>query len=93
MSRVSTLFVAVCLLGGRAWAGNSEAEELFRSGRQLAKEGNYEAACTAFEKSNELDPNTNTLLNLADCEEKNHKLATAWRAFVDVAERTRGGAQ
>jgi hypothetical protein len=80
----------VCLFAGHVRAENKEAEELFRSGRQLVKEGNYAAACTAFEKSNELEPNVNTLLNLADCQEKNQKIASAWRAFVDAEQQTHG---
>ena len=75
----------------QAWAAGDKAaaEELFREGRRLAKEGNFVEACPKFEGSQSLDPATGTLLNLADCYEKVGRTASAWAAFLEVAELSR----
>lgn len=69
---------------GRDRAG---AEALFRAGRDAAERGDYATACQRFEESNRLDPALGTLFNLADCEEKTGKLASAWQRFREVAQR------
>jgi outer membrane protein assembly factor BamD (BamD/ComL family) len=38
-------------------ARDVNAEQLFRRGRQLMKEKQYEQACVAFQKSQEVSPN------------------------------------
>jgi hypothetical protein len=73
----------------RAQVDKAAAEELFREGRRLAKEGKFAEACTKFEGSQALDPATGTLLNLADCYEKIGRSASAWAAFKEVAELSR----
>lgn len=69
---------------GRDRAG---AEALFRAGREAAERGDHATACQRFEESNRLDPALGTLFNLADCEEKIGKLASAWQRFREVAQR------
>lgn len=64
----------------------SIAEQLFRDGKRLLAEGKVPEACLAFEGSYRKEPATSTLLNLADCHEKDGRLASAWSAFVE-AER------
>jgi hypothetical protein len=54
------------------------AEALFREGREAAKRGDAAAACGHFAESQRLDPAPGTLLNIADCEEKLGKIASAW---------------
>ena len=85
--------IALALLApqlARAQAVNADADALFRQGRDLMLEGKFVDACTAFDASEKLDPAITTMLNLADCREKNGQLATAWAEFLDAERRTRG---
>jgi hypothetical protein len=66
-------------------AGDPEA--LFREGRALMDAGKFAEACPKFEASQQLDPTVSTMLNLADCREKNGQLATAWGLFVEAAKK------
>lgn len=86
--------VAVVVLGGAAPPAHAQpasvqAQSLFDEGRRLTKAGKIAEACTAFESSHKLDPAVTTLLNLAECRQKNHQLATAWGAFVDANRMAR----
>ena len=86
---------AVLLAADRtAWAQDSEAaaaEAQFQEGRKLMEARRYGEACPKFLASYKLGPAAGTLLNLADCYEKNGQLASAWARFneaVVVAQRT-----
>ncbi len=68
---------------------STSAETLFREGKALMTQGKIPEACAAFEGSYRKDPATSTLLNVADCREKNKQYATAWAAFVEVERRSR----
>lgn len=70
-----------------------EAEQLFRDGKQLMKEGKTLEACQAFEASERAEPNLATLLSLADCHEKAHQYASAWARFLAAESRARGDAK
>jgi hypothetical protein len=63
------------------------AEVLYRSGKELAKKGDYAAACPKFAESQRQDPAPGTLLNLADCEEHVGLLARAWEHFLEAEGR------
>jgi len=63
------------------------AEALFRQGREAADAGDHAKACEKFKESNRLDPALGTVFNIADCEEKLGRLATAWQLFQEVAQR------
>jgi len=52
-------------------------------------EGKIAAACEKFQASQRLDPATGTLLNLADCDVKEGKTATAWAEFLSAARMAR----
>jgi hypothetical protein len=67
----------------------SSAEALFREGRRLMKEQKLAEACEKFEASERIDDSVGTLLNLADCREKNGQLATAWATFLKAASTAR----
>jgi hypothetical protein len=60
------------------------AQALYDEARKLVDAGNIEAACPKFRASYELDPGGGTLLNLADCYEKQGKLALAWSTFKEA---------
>ena len=59
----------------------ARAEVRFHAGEQLFDDNQFEAACAAFEESERLDPQLGTLLNLAFCEERIGKTATAWHQY------------
>jgi hypothetical protein len=65
------------------------AEALFREGRRAVESGDLPTACRKFAESYRLEPAPGTLLNLADCEERTGKLATAWQRYTRVAEQLR----
>jgi hypothetical protein len=68
---------------------SSVAESLFREGKKLMGEKKYAEACKAFEGSYRKDAAVTTLMNLADCREKNLQFATAWGYFLDVVRISR----
>jgi len=79
--RCAGWFLAVLLSSAiaRADGGESEAERLFREGRDAMKAGDPATACARFAASQSLDPAPGTLLNLALCEEKLGQLSLALR--------------
>jgi hypothetical protein len=91
MSR--TVALAVCTLFAttavRAQPATGEAEALFDEGIRLSDAGNYAEACAAFDASQRLESALNTLLNQADCREKNNQLATAWSLFLEAERQAR----
>jgi len=83
------LIAALCSLGNvdPAVAASSEAtaaQALFDEAKALMARGDYGPACSKLEESQRLDPALGTLLNLADCREKQGKFATAWSLFRDA---------
>lgn len=67
------------------------AAALFREGRDAAKKGDLATACPRFAESFRLDPAVGTLLNLADCEEKTGRIASAWQKFGQAADMLPAG--
>jgi hypothetical protein len=69
-----------------------DAGKLFEAGRTAMKAGKINEACRAFEGSYVADPALGTLLNLADCLEKQKKFASAFTRFNEAtawAQRTK----
>jgi hypothetical protein len=63
----------------------AEAEALFVEGKKLITAGDFPHACAKFAESERLDPAAGTLINLADCYEKNGQIASAWVTFREAA--------
>jgi hypothetical protein len=75
------------LAGGTARAQSrnpAAAQALFDEARRLLDAGNFAEACPKFKGSFELDPGGGTLLNLADCYERQGLSASAWSTFKDA---------
>jgi hypothetical protein len=53
------------------------AEALFEQARAAMAAGSYDIACARFRDSDKLDPAVGTRFNLADCEERRGRVATA----------------
>jgi hypothetical protein len=66
-------------------ASQAAAQALFDDARKAMAQGNYAAACPKFVESQKLDPGAGTLLNLANCYDKNGQTASAWATFKDAA--------
>ena len=80
--------VIVALAAGPAAAGDkAAAEAAFLQGRSLMKAQKYVEACMAFEKSQKLDPELGTEYNMARCYEQIGRLASAWSAYRELAQR------
>ncbi len=82
MKRVALALIAVT---GVAHAAPTEADEAFERGRQLLEAQKYSEACVELEKSLALDFQFGTLYNVALCDEKIGKLASALKAYRKVA--------
>lgn len=92
--RLAGALVVACLAAAPATTlaqdGNAPAaEELFKAGKTLLKEGRVDEACAKFAASNKLDPGMGILLYLGDCYEQAGRVASAWAAFEDAVARAR----
>lgn len=88
MWRALLAALAILMLASSALADAADAaaaEALFREGRALMGQDNFDEACAKFSESQRLDASSGTLLNLADCYEKAGKIASAWAAFLEAA--------
>ncbi len=101
MSQHSSIVIVIACAAALSTAAPSralaqarpEAEQLFRDGKRLMKEGKFADACSAFEASEKAEPNLSTLMSLADCHEKAQQYASAWARFLAAESRARGDAQ
>jgi hypothetical protein len=89
---VASLACLLGALGGTARTAHAQnagsqaaAQALFEEARALMTAGKYAEACPKFAESERLDPGAGTLLNLANCYEKDGKTASAWVTFKDAA--------
>jgi hypothetical protein len=64
----------------------SLADSLYREGKRLLAADKVSEACRKFEESYRLDKTGGTLINLADCHEREGKLATAYGEFQGALE-------
>ncbi|MBX3192719.1 MAG: hypothetical protein KF819_37390 [Labilithrix sp.] len=84
---LATFALAVALTAPSAARATdtSTAEHLFSEGLAAMKREDFKAACDAFGGSNEADPSPGTQINLALCNEKQGKLASAWGWYRTAA--------
>jgi len=86
---VATVFALV--VAARAAAAQARdaagSEWLFREGRALMKKGDLAAACSKLAESLRLDPAVGTLMNLAECEERQGRSASAWQRWATAADQ------
>lgn len=85
--------LAVTLFTSSAFAGESEAERLFREGRALMLEGRFDEACPMLEQSQKLDAHVGTLLNLAACHERQGRVGSAWVEYQKALTSARAEGQ
>lgn len=85
IARLAACAIAIAAGAAPARAQSAEADVLFREGKKLLKDGKIAEACEKLDASERLESSVGTLLNLADCRERNHQLATAWAAFRKAA--------
>jgi len=83
--RIAAALLALAAVAGVAAAAPSPADEAFERGRALMTAGKIAEACAAFEDSLRLDFQLGTLFNLAQCDARRGKLATALAAFRRIA--------
>ena len=57
------------------------------------RDGKLTEACPMLEESQRLDPAVGTEYNLAECDERAGKTASAWALFLDVAATTKAAGQ
>src|SRR5262245_18416442 len=67
----------------------ARAQQLFDSALADATSGDFASACPKFQASQDADPKTSTLLNLANCYGKNGQTASAWGAFREAESLAR----
>jgi tetratricopeptide (TPR) repeat protein len=60
------------------------AQALYDDAQAAVAAGKFDEACPKFKESYDLDPGGGTLLNLADCYEKQGKTALAWTTFKEA---------
>jgi hypothetical protein len=87
--------LGLCAAPGPAWAGDgtdaAAATQLFNAGRDLMKQGDYAAACPKLAESARLQPTVGALAKLAECEEHERRLVSAygrWQQALNLARST-----
>src|SRR5262249_44729364 len=79
--------VAIVVAFGATARAEPNRDEAFRKGRELMKAGRYAEACLQFELSEKLDPELGTQFNIAQCDEKTGKLATALALYKELSAK------
>src|SRR5260221_12573867 len=77
------------LVGGAALADSREpaaAEQLFMDGRAAMERRDYATACARFEQSERLDPAAGTLINLAECLDRQGRAASSWLRWREALD-------
>lgn len=67
------------------------AEELFDAGRAAMDRKDYTVACQRFAESQRLDPAPGTLINLAECLDRQGLVASSWQKWKEARDSLRPG--
>ena len=81
------VLLAAAFVPTTARAQGSAAEALFDEGQKALAAGDLETACARFRASDRIDPAPGAKANLAECEEKRGRVATAWELYRTVLEQ------
>jgi len=90
--RCSIRITASCLLMAFTGLANAQsrdpaaAEAQFRRGREAMEAQRYDEALPRFVESQRLEPAAGTLMNIATCEEKTGRLASAWQHWQEAID-------
>lgn len=85
----AALVALLCMVGAaRADSPSDQAEVLFQRGKKLLAADKIAEACAAFDESQQLEATPATMLNQANCRERNGQLATARALYVEAARQT-----
>jgi hypothetical protein len=86
---MTALGLAVATGSSAVWpqTPGGDAVKLFDEGKRLYEAKDFVRACEALQQSERLDPAVGTLGLLAACYEQLGKVATAYRTYVDAADR------
>ena len=68
---------------------NARAQALFDQALEAARKGDLAAACPLFKASQDVEPRSGTLLNLATCYEKTWRTASAWAVYRQAESSAR----
>jgi serine/threonine-protein kinase len=81
--------LTLCADPAHAEGDSAAAQALFDEAKALMGKGKHAQACPKLEESQRLDPGLGTLFNLAECNEKTGRIATAWSRYLVVAAGAR----
>ncbi len=84
LAAVLVTFVKPSTSLGQAPDNAAIAEVLFQEAQRLIGDGRVSEACAKFVESDRLDPGMGTKLSIADCYEREGKLAAAWALFTEI---------
>jgi len=85
----TVLGLAACLTAtSAAHADPAVADQLFKQAKELMKAGKVSEACERFRESYETDPAVGALMNLADCLERDGRIASAYGRWGEAVELT-----
>src|SRR5689334_14822812 len=77
-----TLVLCLVVAWGARTASADPADDLFNAAQDLKDHGKFDEACVKFQQALDINPNAvGTILNVALCDEKANKLATAQRLY------------